>query len=92
MAALPADLRLADPGVARMFDERLYKRGALTLHALRRELGNERFFPLLRTWVAEHGHATVTTQDFTALAERHAGRPLTGAGVGRRSGRGRRVS
>lgn len=77
MAALPADLRLADPGVARMFDERLYKRGALTLHALRRQIGDERFFPMLRAWVAEHRHATVTTQDFTTLAERHAGRALT---------------
>ena len=35
VAAQPADLVLADPGVARMFDERVYKRGALTLHALR---------------------------------------------------------
>ena len=32
---MPADLVLADPGPARMFDERVYKRGALTLHALR---------------------------------------------------------
>ena len=35
VAAKPADLVLADPGVARMFDERVYKRGALVLHALR---------------------------------------------------------
>ncbi|GFJ94994.1 hypothetical protein Prum_086360 [Phytohabitans rumicis] len=76
LAARPADLRIADPGVARMFDERLYKRGALTLHSLRREVGDERFFRLLRAWVAEHRHGTVTTPAFTALAEQHAGRPL----------------
>ncbi|BCB77841.1 M1 family metallopeptidase [Phytohabitans flavus] len=73
----PADLRIADPGVDRMFDERLYKRGGLTLHALRREVGDEVFFRLMRGWVAEHRHGSVTTPDFTALAERHAGRPLT---------------
>jgi aminopeptidase N len=76
LAARPADLRVADPGVARMFDERLYKRGALTLHVLRREMGDERFFRTLRSWVAEHRHGTVTTPAFVALAERHAGRPL----------------
>ncbi|MCW6007063.1 M1 family metallopeptidase [Micromonospora sp. CPCC 205371] len=73
----PMDLRVADPGVDRMFDERLYKRGALTLHALRREVGDERFFRLLHAWVAENHHGTVTTRAFIALAERHAGRPLT---------------
>ncbi|MGN9911185.1 M1 family metallopeptidase [Phytohabitans sp. LJ34] len=76
LAARPADLRIADPGVARMFDERLYKRGALTLHVLRREVGDERFFRILRGWVAEHRHGTVTTPAFTALAERLAGRSL----------------
>jgi aminopeptidase N len=76
LAERPATLRVADPGVARMFDERLYKRGALTLHALRRLLGDERFFSMLRAWVAEHRHGTVTTPEFTALAERYAGRSL----------------
>ena len=31
----PQDLLLADPGPRDMFDDRVYKRGALTLHALR---------------------------------------------------------
>ncbi|GFJ82547.1 M1 family metallopeptidase [Phytohabitans houttuyneae] len=71
-----ADLRIGDPGVSRMFDERLYKRGGLTLHALRREVGDDVFFRTLRAWVAEHRHGTVTTAQFIALAERHAARPL----------------
>ena len=33
---------LADPGPELMFDDRVYKRGALTLHALRAEVGDER--------------------------------------------------
>jgi aminopeptidase N len=76
LAALPADLRVADPGVDRLFDPRVYKRGALTLHALRHRLGDDRFFALLRAWTAAHRHATVTTAAFTALAQRHSPEPL----------------
>ena len=35
LAAAPQDLSLADPGADEMFDDRVYKRGALLLHALR---------------------------------------------------------
>ena len=41
---LPQDLVLADPGPALMFDDRVYKRGALLLHALRLTIGDEVFF------------------------------------------------
>nr|WP_258936391.1 MULTISPECIES: M1 family metallopeptidase [Prauserella salsuginis group] len=70
--------RIADPGVAGMFSERVYKGGGLTLHALRGELGDETFFALLRDWTDAHRHSTVTTAEFTALAARHAGRSLDG--------------
>jgi aminopeptidase N len=76
MASKPADLELADPGVARMFDERVYKRGALLLHALRTKLGDECFFALVKAWATEHRHSTVTTAEFVALAEVYAGRSL----------------
>ncbi|MGO8935875.1 MAG: M1 family metallopeptidase, partial [Mycobacterium sp.] len=46
----PQDLLLADPGPRDMFDDRVYKRGALTLHALRGRLGDEKFFALLKDW------------------------------------------
>ncbi len=68
VAAQPADLVLADPGLSRLFDARVYKRGALVLHALRTRTGDDRFFPLLRTWAAAHRHGTVATEQFTALA------------------------
>ena len=41
---LPQDLVLGDPGPEDMFDDRLYKRGAITLHALRGDLGDDAFF------------------------------------------------
>ncbi len=64
------DLLLGDPGPELMFDDRVYKRGALLLHALRLTVGDDAFFGLLRDWVAEHAHSTVSTEMFTDLAER----------------------
>lgn len=52
---------LADPGMPAMFDDWVYKRGALTLHALRVALGDAAFFAVCRSWVAEHSVASTTT-------------------------------
>jgi aminopeptidase N len=70
LATGPADIVIADPGVDRMFDPVVYKRGALTLHAVRTRIGDPAFFALLRSWVAEHQHATVTTDGFREHARR----------------------
>ncbi|WP_328478369.1 M1 family metallopeptidase [Actinoplanes sp. NBC_00393] len=67
---------IANPGVDRMFDPLVYKRGALTLHALRLRLGDTAFFALLRSWSAEHQHQIVTTEQFRAHAQRFAPRSL----------------
>ncbi|HYN67044.1 MAG TPA: M1 family metallopeptidase [Ornithinibacter sp.] len=64
LARLPQDLVLTDPGPYRTFDDRVYKRGALTLHALRRATGDVTFFALLRAWVDTHRFGVVTTADF----------------------------
>jgi aminopeptidase N len=77
VAGLPADLVLADPGVDRLFDQRVYKRGALALHALRLRIGDECFFGLLRAWTEQHRHGSVTTEEFTALAAVYAGVDLS---------------
>ncbi|MCG5212039.1 M1 family metallopeptidase [Streptosporangium sp. KLBMP 9127] len=76
LTAAPRDFALAAPGPHQIFDDRVYRRGALTLHALRRVLGDAAFFALLREWTAANRHGTVTTCGFTTLAARHAGRPL----------------
>jgi aminopeptidase N len=77
VARLRPDLVLADPGLDALFDQRVYKRGALTLHALRLRIGDTSFFGLIRDWVARHRHGSVTTEQFTALAAEHAGADLT---------------
>jgi aminopeptidase N len=68
LAQQPLDITVGDPGAALMFDDRVYKRGALTLHALRLTIGDEKFFALLKAWTAQHRDGTVTTTDFRALA------------------------
>ncbi|MBS9533207.1 M1 family metallopeptidase [Mycobacterium sp. M1] len=76
LAAAPQNLLLADPGPALMFDDRVYKRGALTLHVLRGQLGDASFFALLRDWSARYRHGNATTADFTNLAAGYAGTSL----------------
>lgn len=76
LARLPQDIVVADPGPELMFDDRVYKRGALTLHTLRIELGDQQFFALLREWTTAHRHSSVTTQDFVDLAAQYTNLPL----------------
>ncbi len=81
MAALPADhpfwsAVIGDPGPELLFDGAIYDRGALTLHALRLTIGDEKFFELLKAWAACQRGGTVTTDEFTALAERISGQRL----------------
>lgn len=76
LAGLPENLSLADPGRKHMFDDRLYERGALAIHALRCALGDEAFFRALRAWTDLHRHGVVTTELFAAHLERFAHRPV----------------
>ena len=73
LAALPQDIVIGDPGPDLMFDDRVYKRGALTVHALRRESGDPSFFAMVRDWVASNAHGSVTTDAFREHASRHLG-------------------
>lgn len=73
LAAQPQDLLLADPGPELMFDDRVYKRGALALHTLRVAVGDETFFDLLQGWVSSYGGASVTTEDFLSFATDRTG-------------------
>ncbi len=68
----PQNLLLADPGPKDMFDDRVYKRGALTLHALRNVIGDANFFALLQDWTTRYRHSTVVTDDFTGLAANYS--------------------
>lgn len=68
LVAKAQDFPLADPTPQLMFDDRVYKRGACTLHALRGTVGDDAFFTLLKEWCKRHRYATVATEDFIDLA------------------------
>ena len=67
-----------EPSVERMFEfGEVYGGGAVVLHALRLTIGDDAFFTLLRTWVAENKGTSRGTTDFITLAERVSGADLT---------------
>ncbi|WP_188191919.1 M1 family metallopeptidase [Nonomuraea sp. SYSU D8015] len=76
LATLPQDFVLADPGETMMFDDRVYKRGALALHALRQTVGDHLFFLTVRAWNHAHRHGNVTTREFVDHAQRYSPQPI----------------
>jgi aminopeptidase N len=64
------------PGPDGIFGPAVYQRGAMTVHALRKQIGDDAFFTLLKSWTAEHRNGTATTEDFIAAAERVSGKQL----------------
>lgn len=69
LSAIAQDLIVGAPGPECMFDDRVYKRGALAVHALRQAAGDEPFFNLIRFWTERHRFGTVTTQDLMDAAD-----------------------
>lgn len=65
-----------DPGAEDIFNRSVYLRGALTLHALRLEIGDEAFFETLRTYAQRYSYANAATPDFIAVAEEVSGQSL----------------
>ena len=64
----------ANPGApANLFAGPVYDRGAMTLQALREEIGDDKFFTILRTWYRDHRYRNVTTAQFIALSEKVSG-------------------
>lgn len=74
----PRSTPIGDPGSTEMFNPMVYLRGAVTLHALRKEVGDEAFFKTLRAWGEAFGGKNATTSDFVALASRVCDKDLKG--------------
>ncbi|NAS26691.1 M1 family peptidase [Herbidospora sp. NEAU-GS84] len=67
------------PGVAQkndLFNNSVYYRGAMALHALRVRVGDDAFFKIIRRWATEHRYGNATTEQFISLAEQVSGRKL----------------
>ncbi|MEU4669571.1 M1 family aminopeptidase [Amycolatopsis sp. NPDC023774] len=67
-----------DPGKDRPLDFALYDRGSLMLHALRRTVGDDKFFALLKHWIAAHRDGNASWPDFEHFASAQAGQDLSG--------------
>ena len=80
---LPRDIIVGDPGPHAMFDDRVYKRGALALHAIRKSLGDQSFFSALRAYTAARRHDHVSTEDFIEFFAEHTGSRAIGGFVAR---------
>jgi aminopeptidase N len=85
---LPKNIVVGDPGPQDMFDDRVYKRGALALHAVRQALGDETFFTALRSYARTHRHGNVTPEDllgcFAAASGTRAADPIVARWVSAR--------
>ncbi len=81
--AIPASspfwrLEIDDPGPGHLFDEPIYLRGAMALHALRMEVGDVDFFQILRRWAVPRPGRMATTLNFKNVAEQVSGEQLDG--------------
>lgn len=66
----------APPGPEDISGRPVYVRGAMVLQRIRQEVGDEKFFALVRGWAADHRHANAGTADFTAYAQEKTGHDL----------------
>lgn len=67
-----------DPGPEGLFAPSVYRRGGITLHALRLEVGDAVFFDILQTWLLRFGGGVASTEDFISLSEERSGNNLRG--------------
>lgn len=70
--------KVADPGRDHIFDGLVYDRGAMTVHMVRKAIGEDKFSTLLKLWPTVHRHGNASTEDFTAFVKRIAGRNNAG--------------
>ena len=71
------EVAIGEPGAARIFDDAVYGRGAMTLQALRNRVGNRDFWRILRSWIREQQGGNGSSEEFEALAARVSGEDLT---------------
>jgi aminopeptidase N len=77
----PADdpfwsVAIGDPGTAELLTDPVYLRGAMTLEALREQIGDDAFWRLIRRWAKRKGGGHGRTGQFIAMAERVSGQEL----------------
>ena len=64
---------IGNPGVDLLFDDAVYVRGAMTLQALRNEVGDDAFFEILQTWAASKSGGNGITESSPPSRRRYPG-------------------
>lgn len=67
---------IGEPRADKLFDPKVYQGGTLAVHALRRELGDEKFFATLQAYQQRHRNGAASTADLTAIASEVSGRDM----------------
>ncbi len=67
---------LNDPPPQQMFGIDSYYRGALLVNDIRKAMGDDAFFQGLRTYLQKYGGGTASFEQFKAVMEEAAGKPL----------------
>ncbi|MDO9378701.1 MAG: M1 family metallopeptidase [Nocardioidaceae bacterium] len=68
--------RIGDPGPSKIFDDAVYDRGAMTLHVLRKRIGDRAFHRLSTRWYRDNPDGLGSTREYIDLAEKITGRNL----------------
>ena len=64
------------PAADDLFNDGVYYRAGVLLHALRLQVGDDVFFDILRNWYERYRDSNATTADFIAVAEETSGADL----------------
>lgn len=67
---------IAEPAPDGLFDAKVYQGGALAVHALRKEVGDEAFFEILKGYGSKHRDGTATTEDLISISSEVAKKDL----------------
>jgi len=68
------DSTAADP--MSLLNTNSYQKGAWFLHMLREEVGDDRFWIIIRDFYQQYAHGNAGTEEFRMVAEKHSGRDL----------------
>ncbi len=60
-----------------LYDWESYEGGAMVIHALRLQVGDETFFNILRTYLERYKYGNAGTEEFIAVAEEVSGQELS---------------
>jgi aminopeptidase N len=75
--SFPPDDKIGQPPPDELYDWESYDGGAMVIHALRLQVGDEAFFDILRTYLERYRYGNASSEEFIAVAEEVSGQELS---------------